>query len=31
VEATSHKIAAKNHVFADIRILTPSAAYFVIS
>ena len=30
VEATSHKITAENHIFADIRFSTPSAADFVI-
>ena len=30
-EAISHKITAENHVFADFRFLTPSAADFVLS
>ena len=31
VEATSHKITAENHVFADFRFRAPSAADFVLS
>ena len=31
VEATSHKISAKNLIFAGFRFRAPTAAYFVLS